>query len=201
MATVDTLDRGILREAIQDEYAAVATCPTNGFHFHVGRFLARRLEYPDAQVAALPDAVVESFAGVGNPFSLGLLQPGETVVDLGSGAGFDAILSAQQVGSAGRVIGVEMTPAMLAKARANAAALNLGNVEFREGYIEALPVEDASVDVVISNGVINLSPDKETVFAEAYRVLKPGGRLQLADIIVGREVPESARVDISLWTG
>lgn len=201
MATVGTLDRTVLREAIQDEYAAVATCPTGGYHFHVGRFLARRLEYPEAQVAALPDAVVESFAGVGNPFALGSLRPGETVLDLGSGAGFDAILAAQHVGPTGAVIGIDMTPAMLQKARVNAASLGLDRVEFRDGYIEALPVEDASVDVVISNGVINLSPDKETVFAEMYRVLKPGGRLQVADIIVGREVPESAKDDISLWTG
>lgn len=201
MATVATLDRSVLREAIQHEYEEVAACPANGFHFHVGRVLAERLEYPAERVAALPDAVVESFAGVGNPFALGPLQPGETVVDLGSGAGFDAILAAQQVGPAGRVIGIDMTPAMLAKARANAAGLSLDHVEFREGYIEALPVADASVDVVISNGVINLSPDKETVFAEAFRVLKLGGRLQFADIVVGREVPESARNDISLWTG
>jgi SAM-dependent methyltransferase len=201
MATVSTLDRGVLREAIQQEYAEVAACPASGFHFHVGRYLAQRLEYPEAQVSALPDAAVESFAGVGNPFALGDLRPGEVVLDLGSGAGFDAILAAQQVGPTGAVIGIDMTPAMLVKARANADVLGLSHVEFREGYIEDLPVEDRSVDVVISNGVINLSPDKETVFAEAYRVLRPGGRLQFADIIVGREVPESARDDISLWTG
>jgi SAM-dependent methyltransferase len=201
MATVSTLDRGVLREAIQQEYAEVAACPASGFHFHVGRYLAQRLEYPEAQVSALPDAAVESFAGVGNPFALGDLRPGEVVLDLGSGAGFDAILAAQQVGPTGAVIGIDMTPAMLEKARANADVLGLSHVEFREGYIEDLPVEDRSVDVVISNGVINLSPDKETVFAEAYRVLRPGGRLQFADIIVGREVPESARDDISLWTG
>jgi arsenite methyltransferase len=201
MATVSTLDRGVLREAIQHEYAEVAACPASGFHFHVGRYLAQRLEYPEAQVSALPDAAVESFAGVGNPFALGDLRRGEVVLDLGSGAGFDAILAAQQVGPTGAVIGIDMTPAMLEKARANADALGLSHVEFREGYIEDLPVEDAFVDVVISNGVINLSPDKETVFAEVYRVLRPGGRLQFADIIVGREVPGSARDDISLWTG
>jgi SAM-dependent methyltransferase len=201
MATVSTLDRGVLREAIQHEYAEVAACPTAGFHFHVGRILAERLGYADEQVDPLPDSAVESFAGVGNPFALGVLQPGEVVLDLGSGAGFDAILAAQQVGPAGAVVGIDMTLAMLQKARANAASLGLDRVEFREGFIESLPVEDASVDVVISNGVINLSPDKETVFAEVYRVLKPGGRLQFADIIVGREVPESAKGDISLWTG
>ncbi len=201
MATQITLDLTALRDAIQHEYDEVAACPMNGFHFHVGRVLAERLEYPAAQVAALPDAAVESFAGVGNPFALGALAPGDVVVDLGSGAGFDAILAAQQVGPTGRVIGIDMTPAMLSKASDTAATLGLDHLEFREGYIEALPVESASVDVVISNGVINLSPDKETVFAEAFRVLKPGGRLQIADIIVGREVPEDARNDISLWTG
>ena len=201
MATQLSLDRAVLREAIQHEYEEVAACPMNGFHFHVGRFLAQRLEYPADTVAALPDAAVESFAGVGNPFALGTLAPGAVVVDLGSGAGFDAILAAQQVGPTGRVIGIDMTPAMLEKARATAAALGLDQLEFREGYIEALPVDSGSVDVIISNGVINLSPDKETVFADAFRVLKPGGRLQIADIIVARDVPEDARNDISLWTG
>jgi SAM-dependent methyltransferase len=201
MVTELSLDLSALREAIQDEYAEVAACPAKGYHFHVGRPLAARLGYPAERVATLPDSVVESFAGVGNPFALGDLRPGETVLDLGSGAGFDTILAAQQVGSGGRVIGVDMTPAMLAKARANAALLGLEQVEFRAGYIEALPVEDGEVDAIISNGVINLSPDKETVFAEALRALKPGGRLQIADIVVGREVPEAARNDIALWTG
>jgi SAM-dependent methyltransferase len=201
MATELSLDLSALREAIQHEYAEVAACPAKGYHFHVGRPLAERLGYPAERVAALPDAVVESFAGVGNPFALGDLRTGETVLDLGSGAGFDTILAAQQVGPRGRVIGVDMTPAMLDKARANAALLGLKQVEFRASYIEALPVEDNAVDVIISNGVINLSPDKETVFAEALRALKPGGRLQIADIVVGREVPEAARNDIALWTG
>jgi arsenite methyltransferase len=201
MTTEIKLDVSVLREAIKHEYEEVAACPTKGFHFHVGRQLADRLGYPADQVNQLPDSAVESFAGVGNPFAFGALQPGEVVLDLGSGAGFDAILAAQQVGPAGRVIGIDMTPAMLAKARANAAQLGLDHVEFREGFIEALPVDDNSVDVVISNGVINLSPDKDTVFAEAFRVLKPGGRLQISDIIVGREVPESARNNIDLWTG
>lgn len=201
VATDLTLDTSILRAAIQHEYEEVATCPTKGFHFHLGRLLAQRLGYPAAWVEPLPDSVVESFAGVGNPFALGDLRRGERVLDLGSGAGFDAILAAQQVGSKGRVIGIDMTPAMLEKARANATPLGLDNVEFREGYIEQLPVDDASIDVIISNGVINLAPDKEAVFAEAYRVLKPGGRLQIADIVVQREIPESARNDIDLWTG
>jgi SAM-dependent methyltransferase len=195
------MDLSLLRSAIQDEYAEVASCPVKGFHFHVGRPLAARLGYPVERVDALPDPVVESFAGVGNPFSWGELAPGEMAVDLGSGAGLDAILAAQMVGTTGRVIGVDMTPAMLAKARANAALVGLANVEFREGYLEALPVADGAADVVISNGVVNLCPDKAAVLAEAHRVLKPGGRLQLADIVVSRAVPEDARADIALWTG
>ncbi|GIW04376.1 MAG: hypothetical protein KatS3mg059_0996 [Thermomicrobiales bacterium] len=129
------------------------------------------------------------------------MRPGETVIDLGSGAGFDAVLAARMAGPEGRVIGVDMTPAMLEKARANAALLGLRNVEFREGFLEELPVEDATADVIISNGVINLCPDKAVVLREAYRVLKPGGRLQIADIVVARAVPEDAKADISLWTG
>lgn len=190
-----------LRSAIQDEYAEVATCPTKGFHFHTGRFLADRLGYPADRVAALPDAAVESFAGVGNPFTWGELAAGETVVDLGSGAGFDALQAAMMVGPRGHVIGIDMTPAMIQKARRNAAALELENVAFCEGYLESLPVADASVDVVISNGVVNLCPGKAPVLAEAVRVLKPGGRLQLSDIVVTRAVPEDAKADISLWTG
>jgi SAM-dependent methyltransferase len=195
------LDLSVLRSAIQDEYAEVAACPIKGFHFHVGRPLAAMLDYPAERVAALPDEVVESFAGVGNPFSWGDLQPGETAVDLGSGAGLDAILAAQMIGPRGRVIGVDMTPAMLAKARQNAALVGLENVQFREGYLEALPLADGVADVVISNGVVNLCPDKAAVLAEAFRVLKPGGRLQIADIVVARAVPEDAKADISLWTG
>ena len=201
MTTSVLLDVDVLRTAIQDEYAEVAACPMKGFHFHTGRFLADRLGYPLDRVNALPDSVVESFAGVGNPFSWGDLQPGETVVDLGCGAGFDTILAAQMVGSEGRVIGVDMTPAMLQKARRNAEMLDLGNVDLREGYLEELPVADATADVVVSNGVINLCPDKATVLAEAFRVLKPGGRLQIADIIVAKAVPEGAKQDIALWIG
>lgn len=191
----------MLRTAIQEEYAEVAACPSKGFHFHTGRFLANRLGYPAERVDPLPEPVVESFAGVGNPFSWGDLHPGETVVDLGSGAGFDALLAASLVGPAGRVIGIDMTPAMLTKARRNAGLLGLGNVEFREGFLEALPLPDATADVVISNGAINLCPDKATVLAEAVRVLKPGGRLQMADVVVAKAVPNDAKEDIALWTG
>jgi arsenite methyltransferase len=201
MVTPVALNIDRLRSAIQDEYTDVAMCPWKGFHFHTGRFLADRLGYPAERVAVLPDPVVESFAGVGNPFSWGDLVPGERGVDLGSGAGFDALLAARMVGANGQVIGVDMTPAMLAKARDNARLLELGNIEFREGLLEALPVDNDSIDVIISNGVINLCPDKAAVLAEAYRVLEPGGRLQIADIVVGKVVPDDAKQDIALWTG
>ena len=195
------VDVRALRSAIQDEYAEVATTPEKGFHFHTGRPLAAMLGYDPSETGALPDSAIESFAGVGNPFAFGRLRPGETVVEVGSGAGFDAVLAARQVGPTGRVIGVDMTPAMLEKARANADLMGLPNVEFRQGYIEELPLDDATADVVISNGVINLSPDKEAVFREIARVLKPGGRVQVADIVVARAVPDAAKENIDLWTG
>jgi arsenite methyltransferase len=201
MTTSVLLDVDVLRTAIQEEYAEVAACPLKGFHFHTGRFLADRLGYPSDRVDALRNPVVESFAGVGNPFSWGDLEFGATVVDLGCGAGFDTVLAAQMVGAEGQVIGVDMTPAMLQKARRSTELLGLGNVDLREGYLEELPVADATADVVISNGVINLCPDKATVLAEAFRVLKPGGRLQIADIIVAKAVPDGAKQDIALWTG
>jgi SAM-dependent methyltransferase len=201
MATEIGLDTDLLRSAIQEEYAEVASCPLKGFHFHTGRSLAVRLGYPAERVAALPDAVVESFAGVGNPFTWGEPAAGETVLDLGSGAGCDALQAAAMVGPTGRVIGVDMTPAMVAKARRNADLLGLANAEFRDGYLEDLPVADGGADLVVSNGVFNLCPDKAAAFAEAARVLKPGGRLQIADIVVARAVPEDAKADIALWTG
>ena len=150
---------------------------------------------------ALPDRAVESFAGVGNPFSLRPLAPGEHVVDVGSGAGFDSFIAAGQVGPTGQVVGVDMTAEMLAKARQTAAALGVTQVQFRDGLAEALPVEDGWADVVISNGVINLCADKQAVFTEIFRVLRPGGRLQFADIANGRPVPAEALRDIDLWTG
>ena len=195
------VDVQALRSAIQDEYAEVATHPTKGFHFHTGRPLAKMLGYPAELTDRLPEPVIESFAGVANPFIFGNLQRGETVVEVGSGAGFDSILAAQHVGPTGRVIGVDMTPAMLEKARANVDHLGLTNVTFHHGYMEELPIDDAIADVVISNGVINLSPDKEAVFREISRMLKPGGRIQIADIVVARAVPDSAKERIDLWTG
>ncbi len=195
------VDREELRGQIQAKYADVALTPEKGFHFHTGRPLAAMLGYSAAEVDALPKATVESFAGTGNPFSMGRLAEGEVVLDIGCGAGFDTLLAARQVGRAGRVIAVDMTEPMLEKTREGAAALGLDNVDARHGYAEELPVEDESIDVVISNGVINLCPDKMAVMQQVYRVLKPGGRFQIADIVVHLEVPQDAKDDIDLWSG
>jgi arsenite methyltransferase len=196
-----TLDVGTLRQAIQEEYAEVASHPHKGFHFHTGRPLARRLEYLDEWLDGIPESSIESFAGTGNPFSLGELRPGERVVDVGCGAGIDSLVAAKKVAPDGQVIGVDMTPSMLEKARRGAEGAELMGVEFREGYAEALPVEDGWADVVISNGVLNLMPDKDAALAEMSRVLKPRGRLQIGDILVQKAVPESAKRKIDLWTG
>ena len=195
------VDPDALREQVKDKYREVALEPDRSFHFHTGRPLAARLSYEAAAVDSLPDRAVESFAGVGNPFSLRRLGAGERVVDVGSGAGFDSFIAAGQVGETGFVVGVDMTPEMLAKSRATAAELGCAQVEFREGLAEALPVEDGWADAVISNGVINLCADKKAVLEEIRRVLRPGGRLQFADIANGRPVPPEALRDIDLWTG
>ncbi len=195
------VDAESLRAEVRNKYRAVAVDPSASYHFHTGRSLAARLGYAPELVDPLPDAVVESFAGVANPFALRSLGTGERVVDIGSGAGFDSFVAATQVGPAGCVVGVDMTPEMLAKSRANAELLGLGTVEFREGLAEAVPVEDGWADVVISNGVINLCADKRAVFDEILRVLRPGGTLQFADIANGRPVPPEALRDIDLWTG
>ena len=195
------LDVDTLRQAIQEEYAEVASYPEKGFHFHTGRPLARILEYADEWLIGIPESSIESFAGTGNPFSLGELRPGERVVDVGCGAGIDSLIAAKKVGPEGRVIGVDMTPSMLEKARQAADEVGLANVEFREGYAEELPVEDCWADVMISNGVLNLMPNKATALEEMSRVLKPDGRLQIGDILVQKAVPESAKRKIDLWTG
>lgn len=194
------VDIETLRTAIRAEYAAVAEHPDQGFHFHTGVHLAAILGYPEEWIAALPPGAVESMAGTGNPFALGELQPGERVVDCGSGSGADSLIAARVVGPSGMVIGVDMTPEMLTKARRNAEVASLRNVEFRKGVLEALPVPDGWADVVISNGVLNLVPDKTVALAEFFRVLRPGGRIQLADIVLDRPVPVGSKADVSLWT-
>ena len=200
MATQITPDTQTLRREVQIKYTEVAENPENAYHFHHGRPLAQILGYEMEQVDAMPPQAVESFAGVGNPFSVGAIQPGETVMDVGSGCGFDCFIAGQATGPQGKVIGVDMTEAMLVKSRATAQGMSMDHLEFRRGYIEELPVADATVDVAISNGVINLSHDKYAVFQEIYRTLKPGGRLHLADIVVHKDVPGEARADVDLWT-
>ena len=195
------VDPVALREQVKSKYREVAADPTRTYHFHTGRGLARRLGYEDDAVDALPDRAVESFAGVANPFALRRLAPGERVVDIGSGAGFDSFLAAAQVGPTGLVVGVDMTPEMLEKSAATGTELGLDHVEFRAGLAESVPVEDSWADVVISNGVINLCADKHAVLSEIRRVLRPGGWLQFADIANGLPVPEGALRDIDLWTG
>ena len=195
------VDPVALREQVKSKYREVAADPTRTYHFHTGRGLARRLGYEDDAVDALPDRAVESFAGVANPFALRRLAPGERVVDIGSGAGFDSFLAAAQVGPTGRVVGVDMTPEMLEKSAATRTELGLDHVDFRAGLAESVPMEDSWADVVISNGVINLCADKHAVLSEIRRVLRPGGWLQFADIANGLPVPEGALRDIDLWTG
>jgi SAM-dependent methyltransferase len=195
------VDVASLRASIVAEYAAVATDPERGFHFHTGSPLAAILGYPEEWIDNLPQHAVASMAGTGNPFALGEIRAGEHVVDCGSGAGVDALIAARLVGPAGRVIGVDMTPEMLRKARTSAVEMRFANVEFREGVLEDLPVATAWADVVISNGVLNLVPDKVAALHEMHRVLRSGGRLQLADIVLTRPVSDSAKRDVSLWTG
>jgi len=201
MTTPIGVDVAALRQAIQLEYAHVAARPDQGFHFHTGRRLARLVEYDPTWLVGIPEPTIDSFAGTGNPFRLGHPRSGERVVDVGCGAGLDSLIAARMVAPTGHVIGVDMTPTMLAKAAASARAMALGNVEFRAGLGEQLPVEDAWADVVISNGVLNLIPDKSAALAEMARVLRPGGRLQIADIVVERSVPAEAKENVDLWTG
>jgi len=194
------VDPVALREEVKNKYRDVACNPSGEYHFHTGRAAAKRLGYDSAVVDAMPDAAVESFAGVANPFSLRPLEQGESVVDAGSGAGFDSFIAAHQIGPRGRVVGVDMLPEMLEKSRKTAELMGLKNLEFREGLLEEIPVEGGWADVVISNGVINLCADKKRVFSEIWRVLRPGGRLQFGDIANGQPIPESALRDIDLWT-
>ena len=190
-----------LRSEVSQEYAQVAQSPERGFHFHTGRRLAGMLEYRDEWLEGLPEQAIESFAGTGNALDLGGLQTNDNVVDAGCGAGLDALIAGKMVGSGGAVVGVDMTREMLDKATLNAEAAGAENVSFKAGYLEDLPVEDEWADVVISNGAINLAPDKDDVFRELNRILKPGGWLQIADIMVEKPIPDSAKRNIELWTG
>ena len=201
MTQTAVVDPQTLRDQVREKYRAVADDPAATYHFHTGRTLADRLGYDRRLVDGLPDRAVESFAGVSNPFSLRAVEARERVVDVGSGAGFDSFIAAHHVGTAGAVIGVDVTDEMLAKATATAKLLDLPHVEFRSGLAEDLPVEHGWADVVIANGVINLCADKRAVFDDLHRVLRPGGVLQFADIANGRPVPAEALRDVDLWTG
>lgn len=198
---VDGLDVDALRVAIRDEYSVVASDPGHGFHFHTGRRLASILGYEYRWLSAVPESSIESFAGTGNPFSLGELKAGEKVVDVGCGAGIDSLIAARMVGPNGEVVGVDMTPAMVEKARAGAAAAGAKNVRFHQGLAEQLPVPTEWADVIISNGVLNLFPDKFAALQEMARVLKPGGRLQIGDILVEKSVGDKGKRNIDLWKG
>ena len=201
LSTEPSLDLGRLRQAIQEEYTAVARDPGRGYHFHTGRPLASMLGYHDEWLEGLPEGSIASFAGTGNPFRIGQLQPGERVVDVGCGAGIDSLIAAKMVAPDGLVIGIDMTEAMLEVARKSVHLAGSGNVEFREGLSESLPVPDGWADVIISNGVLNLVPDKLAALQEMARVLKPTGRLQIGDILVRAAVPEDAKQQIDLWAG
>lgn len=200
MSKPHVVDADALREDVKQKYREVAVDPHATYHFHTGRPLAKRLGYDDEIVDPMPDAAVESFAGVGNPFSLRLLESGERAVDIGSGGGFDCFVAANQVGPGGKIVGIDMTEEMLEKSRSTATDMKLDHVEFREGLIEGMPVEDGWADAVFSNGVINLCPDKQQTFSEIWRVLRPGGYLQFADIANGKPVPEAALANVDLWT-
>ena len=197
MAT--TVDSEELEAKVKDMYRHVAEEPSGDYHFELGRTLAARLGYPREVLDELPEGAIESFAGVGYFFDLAELEQGESVIDLGSGSGMDVFFAANRVGPDGRVVGVDFTVEQLEKARALAAEEGIGQVELREGRIDALPVEDASFDCVISNGVINLSPEKDHVFADAARVLRPGGRLAIADIVSEQQLKESIVCNADLW--
>jgi arsenite methyltransferase len=201
MKTDSPVDVDVLREEIRKTYTDVSTDQEQEFIFPTGRAWAQELGYPEPELSRVPDATVESFAGVANHWQLGRIQPGSVVLDLGCGAGTDLLIAAQMIGDGGRAVGVDMTPPMLERARTSALEMGFDNVELHESLIESLPLGDGSVDVVISNGVIDLVPDKDAVFDEIDRVLRPGGRFQVADVIIHTEVSEDARKRIDLWTG
>ncbi|HLG07703.1 MAG TPA: methyltransferase domain-containing protein [Gaiellaceae bacterium] len=194
------IDIELLKSEIKKTYASVSQEPEKDFIFPTGRAWAEDLGYP-GELSRVPDFVAESFAGVANPWSLGRLEPGQRVLDVGSGAGMDSLIAALQVGPEGSVTGIDMTPEMIEKARRGAAELGLNNVTFVQAEAEALPFDDSSFDVVLSNSVIDLIPDKDAVFGEIYRVLVPGGRTQIADVTIQQPVSEEGRRKIDLWTG
>lgn len=201
VGTCSQVDVHRLRDAVSALYARVATEPDGQFHFHRGpEYAVTVLQYDRDELASIPEISTRSFAGAANPHLIDRLHEGEVVLDVGSGAGTDLLLSARRIGAGGRAIGVEMTEQMIARCRAAIAASGLTNVEVRRGDAEALPLEDASVDAVISNGVLNLVPHKELAFREILRVLRPGGRLLLGDIVVSMEIPSGMRENVDLWT-
>jgi SAM-dependent methyltransferase len=199
--SIPNISEATLSDAIKKEYENVAIYPNKGYHFHTGREAANRIGYDKTLYDSVPEKNIASFAGTGNPFNLGLINPGDIVVDVGSGSGFDSLIASKLVGPEGRVIGIDMTHAMLRKARSGAAEMGATNVEFREGHAEDLPLPDEFADIIISNGVLNLTSDKKRTLREWKRVLKPGGRLYIGDILVAKSMPQSALDDISLWTG
>lgn len=194
-----TIDQQDLLAKVKDMYRSVAETPDQEFHFETGRPLAERLGYPPSQLDAIPPGAVESFAGVGYFFDLAQLETGEEVLDLGSGSGMDAFVASRHVGATGRVVGVDMTEAQLDKAERLREANGINNVTFRSGLIQELPYPDGSFDAVISNGVINLAPDKDAVFGEVARVLRPGGRLAIADIVTETALTPAIVSNVDLW--
>lgn len=198
--TAPEMDRGRLRQAVEDAFTEVALHPSRKFHFFSGPRLAQRLGYLDTSTKPLPATAFASFCGVGNPFRMGSLRRGEVVLDIGCGSGVDALLAARQVGSEGQVIGIDMTSAMVERAQQNVLTAGASNVRIEWGYAESLPVQDNSIDCVISNGVFTLTPNKRDTFMEIARVLKPGGRLQICDVLIESPIPKAARAQVRLWT-
>lgn len=194
-----TLDEVSILDAVQEMYEDVAACPTKEFHFPTGRSACLYVGYPESEIDAIPASAVESFAGVGYPFLADVIQPGDTVVDVGSGSGVDVLVAASKTGSSGLVYGIDMTRAMIEKAKANIRKAGMDHVRIIEGRADDLPLDDASADVVTSNGVVNLVPDKEKAFREIHRILKPGGRVQISDIVLSKPVSDASKADPQLW--